>query len=117
MEVVMEELVEQMIDYIYENELTPDYLMTIGIPYPIVMGKAMMDSNGFKVVVPLNEYLDEIAENMEEFMFEEIKLGDEKTLADIRLSTLLHKFDLPICPFWLTFCDLVKCFYTEGIFS
>ena len=113
----MYEVVEEMIDYIYENEITPDYLMKIGIPFPIVMGRPMEDINGISIVIPLNEYLDEIAERMELFIDSQLRLREEKTIADIRLSSLLGKFDLPICPFWLTFCVMVKCYYNEEVFT
>jgi hypothetical protein len=109
-------VIEEMVDFIIENKLSNDYMVKIGIPYEVVNSRPIMDSEGFPLVIPIYDYLDELCEQMWIFIHEEILLKDKfKSEHDIKLSTLLKEFNLPLCPFWINFCDLVKIYLWEGI--
>ena len=114
----MYEISDYMSAYIDEHQLSKEYLIKIGIPKNIVYKLPVRDKNNFSVIVDINDFLDEIEDRMNNFLWQELYYKDSyKTINDIKISLLMKTFDMPVCPFWLTFCDLVKTTFSEYIFS
>jgi hypothetical protein len=112
------DIAEYMLDYIAENNLSDEYLMRINFPQNIILGLPLKDSNGFELIIPLYDYLDEIISQMNMFIWDELYYKENwKKIEDIKLSFLLKKFELPICPFWLNFCELVKTSFSEEVYT
>jgi hypothetical protein len=112
------DVAEYMLDYIAENNLTDEYLLRIELPKNIILGIPIKDKNGFELIIPLYDYLDEIVSAMNNFIWDELHYRENwKNIDDIKLSVLLKKFQLPICPFWLNFCELVKTSFAEEVYS
>jgi hypothetical protein len=112
------DVAEYMLDYIAENNLTDEYLLRIELPKNIILGLPIKDKNGFELIIPLYDYLDEIVSAMNNFIWDELHYRENwKNIDDIKLSVLLKKFQLPICPFWLNFCELVKTSFAEEVYS
>lgn len=112
------DVAEYMLDYIEENNLTDEYLIRIQIPKNIILGIPIKDKSGFELIIPLYDYLDEVVSSMNMFMWDELHYRENwKNIEEIKLSVLLKKFELPICPFWLNFCELVKTSFAEEVYS
>ena len=112
------DVAEYMLDYIAENNLTDEYLLRIELPKNIILGLPIKDKNGFELIIPLYDYLDEIVSAMNNFIWDELHYRENwKNIDNIKLSVLLKKFQLPICPFWLNFCELVKTSFAEEVYS
>jgi hypothetical protein len=112
------DVAEYMLDYIAENNLTDEYLIRIELPRNIIAGLPIKDKNGFELIIPLYDYLDEMVSQMNSFLWDELYYRENwKTIEDIKLSVLLKKFELPLCPFWLNFCELVKTSFAEEVYT
>lgn len=109
---------EGMIQYIEENNISESYLVKIGIPLHVVYELAIKNDKDFEIIISLVNYLDELEEEMTNYIWQELFYKENfKTIDDIKLSTLIRKFELNVCPFWLEFCNLTKIKYAEEIYS
>jgi hypothetical protein len=114
----MYEISDYMMDYINEKNLNKEYLEKIKIPHEILFKKPFKDTSGFQIIVNLEDYLNDLAEQMNGFLWEELHYKDEwKNITQIKLSSMIKKFDLCVCPFWLTFCEIVKTSFDESVYT
>ena len=112
------EISEYMMDYIHEKKLNKNHLEKIGIPYEVLFHKPLNDKNSFSIIVVLEDYLEELADQMNRFLWEELHYKDKwKNIEQIKLSSMIKKFDLCVCPFWLTFCEIVKTSFNESVYT
>lgn len=114
----MYEISDHMMDYINEKNLGKKYLQKIKIPHEILFEKPIRDKDGFQIIISLEDYLEDLAEQMNGFLWEELHYKDKwKDITQIKLSSIIKKFDLYVCPFWLTFCELVKTSFDESVYT
>lgn len=114
----MYEISEYMLDYIVEKKLSKNYLEKIKIPHEVLFHKPMRDKNNFQIVINLEDYLEDLADQINRFLWEELHYKDKwKNIEQIKLSAIIKKFDLSVCPFWLTFCEIVKTSFDESVYT
>lgn len=114
----MYEISEYMMDYIHEKKLTKAYLEKIKIPHEVLFNKPIDDNKNFKIIISLEDYLEDLADQINVFLWEELHYKDKwKNIEEIKLSTIIKKFDLCICPFWLVFCEIVKTSFDESVYT
>lgn len=114
----MYEISEYMLDYIFERKLTKDYLEKINIPKEVLDNKPIKDKSNFKLTINLKDYLEEMVDQINVFLWEELHYKDEwKNIEEIKLVTIMKKFDFPICLFWLTFCEIVKTSFDTSVYT
>jgi len=107
-----------MLEYISDKKLDKTYLEKIKIPHEVLYEKPIKDKENFQLIIKLEDYLEELAEKIHQFLWEELHYKDEwKNIKEIQLSTIIKKFDLCICPFWLTFCEIVKTSFDESVYT
>ena len=114
----MYEISEYMMDYITEKNLSKNYLEKINIPHEVLYLKPFRDKNNFQIIIGLEDYLEDLAEQINIFLWEELHYRDRwKNIKEIKLSSIIKKFDLPFCSFWLTFCEIVKVSFDENVYT
>ena len=114
----MYEISEYMLDYIAEKKLSKTYLEKINIPHEVLHLKPFRDKNNFQIIVSLDDYLDDLSDQINIFLWEELHYKDRwKNIEQIKFSSIIKKFELTICPFWLTFCEIVKTSFNESVYT
>ena len=114
----MYEISEYMLDYIIEKKLSKSYLEKINIPHEVLYLKPFRHKDNFQIIINLEDYLEDLAEQINIFLWEELHYKDRwKNIEQIKLSSIVKKFELSICPFWLTFCDIVKTSFDENVYT
>lgn len=114
----MYEISEYMLDYINVNKLTKGYLLKINIPKEILYNIPIQEKNNFRVRISLEDYLEDLADQINTFLWEELHYKEKwKNLEEIKFAFILKKFNLPVCPFWLTFCEIVKISFDESVYT
>ena len=109
---------EAMLQYIEENNINKSYLVKIGIPLHVVYELPIKDEKGFEIKISLLNYLDELEEEMINYIWQELFYKENfKNIDELKLAILIRKFDLKVCPFWLEFCNLAKIKFAEQIYT
>ena len=114
----MYEISDYMMDYITEKKLNKSYLEKINIPHEVLYLKPFKDKNNFQIIISLEDYLEDLAEQINIFLWEELHYRDKwKNIEQIKLLSIIKKFNLSVCPFWLTFCEIVKTSFDENVYT